>query len=89
MTTEITRIDKKVETDVSNSSSNKDNTDLEQDLESIEPNSEDSDETKNVETVNMANNWITAIIAIIVWLFLSLLNCYAIVELGITHGSDV
>ncbi|KAK5774241.1 divalent metal ion transporter SMF1 PWA37_002953 [Arxiozyma heterogenica] len=89
MTTEITRIDKKVETDVSNSISNEDNTDLKQDLESIEPNSEDSDETRNVETVSMANNWITAIIAIIVWLFLSLLNCYAIVELGITHGSDV
>lgn len=89
MTTEITRVNKKVETDTSNNINDEGNIDLRQDLESIEPNYEDSDDTKNIETINMANNWITSIIAIIVWLFLSLLNCYAIVELGITHGSNV
>ena len=89
MTTEITRVNKKVETDTSNNINDEGNIDLRQDLESIEPNYEDSDDTKNIETINMTNNWITSIIAIIVWLFLSLLNCYAIVELGITHGSNV
>ncbi|CAB4256800.1 similar to Saccharomyces cerevisiae YOL122C SMF1 Divalent metal ion transporter with a broad specificity for di-valent and tri-valent metals [Maudiozyma barnettii] len=39
-----------------------------------------------IKVVNMANNWIVTIIAGIVWVFLSLLNVYAIVQLGITHG---
>ncbi|CCK67827.1 divalent metal ion transporter SMF1 KNAG_0A01380 [Huiozyma naganishii CBS 8797] len=39
-----------------------------------------------IKTVNMANNWATTIVAILVWIFLSLLNVYAIVQLGISHG---
>lgn len=38
------------------------------------------------EKVNMANNWITTIIAVLVWIFLSFLNIYAIVQLGMSHG---
>lgn len=41
---------------------------------------------KDVKIVYMANNWIITVIAIIVWLFLSLLNVYAIVQLGMSHG---
>ncbi|CAI4036204.1 hypothetical protein SMKI_15G0420 [Saccharomyces mikatae IFO 1815] len=41
---------------------------------------------KDVKVVNMANNWIITVIAIIVWIFLSLLNVYAIVQLGMSHG---
>lgn len=36
--------------------------------------------------VSMANNWVISSISVIVWIFLSLLNVYAIVELGLTHG---
>lgn len=39
-----------------------------------------------IRTVDMANNWITTIIAVIVWVFLSFLNVYAIVQLGLSHG---
>lgn len=39
-----------------------------------------------IRTVNMANNWITTVIGIIVWIFLSFLNVYAIVQLGLSHG---
>lgn len=38
----------------------------------------------NTKIVNFANNWIVTIMGICVWLFLSLLNVYAIVQLGIT-----
>lgn len=38
------------------------------------------------KTVSMANNWVVCIIAFVVWVFLSALNIYAIVQLGITHG---
>ncbi|KAI8399406.1 Natural resistance-associated macrophage protein [Nakaseomyces glabratus] len=38
------------------------------------------------KTVSMANNWVVSIIAFVVWVFLSALNIYAIVQLGITHG---
>lgn len=46
---------------------------------------EETDGT-TIKVVNMANNWITTTIAGIVWIFLSLLNVYAIVQLGLTHG---
>ena len=36
--------------------------------------------------VSMANNWAITTISVLVWIFLSLLNVYAIVELGLTHG---
>lgn len=39
-----------------------------------------------IRTVNMANNWVTTVIGIIVWIFLSFLNVYAIVQLGLSHG---
>ena len=42
---------------------------------------------KDVKIVYMANNWIITVIAIIVWIFLSLLNVYAIVQLGMSHGN--
>ncbi|CAR24563.1 divalent metal ion transporter SMF1 [Lachancea thermotolerans CBS 6340] len=38
------------------------------------------------ETVDMSNNWVTSIIAVVVWLFISVLNVYAIVQLGLSHG---
>lgn len=41
---------------------------------------------KDVKIVYMANNWLITAIAIIVWIFLSFLNIYAIVQLGISHG---
>ncbi|CAI4050779.1 divalent metal ion transporter SMF1 SKDI_15G0380 [Saccharomyces kudriavzevii IFO 1802] len=41
---------------------------------------------KEVKIVHMANNWVITVIAIIVWIFLSLLNVYAIVQLGMSHG---
>ncbi|EJS41825.1 smf1p [Saccharomyces arboricola H-6] len=41
---------------------------------------------KEVKTINMANNWVTTVIGILVWIFLSLLNVYAIVQLGMSHG---
>lgn len=92
MTTEITRTNEKIETDTNSSEKNNMNEDkinVDQDLESVEPTIGNSDGRKSIETVNMANNWIISIIAIVVWLFLSLLNCYAIVELGITQGRDI
>ncbi|BAP71361.1 manganese transporter SMF1 [Kluyveromyces marxianus] len=36
--------------------------------------------------IDMSNNWITTIIAFVVWLFISMLNVYTIVQLGISHG---
>lgn len=36
--------------------------------------------------IDMSNNWITTIIAFVVWLFISILNVYTIVQLGISHG---
>ncbi|CDO94450.1 unnamed protein product [Kluyveromyces dobzhanskii CBS 2104] len=36
--------------------------------------------------IDMANGWITTIIAFLVWFFISLLNVYTIVQLGISHG---
>lgn len=41
---------------------------------------------QSTKVVNMANNWVVTIISFIVWIFLSVLNVYAIVQLGITHG---
>ncbi|CAR26833.1 hypothetical protein ZYGR_0I01050 [Zygosaccharomyces rouxii] len=41
---------------------------------------------RRTKTVNMANGWITSICAIFVWVFLSFLNVYAIVELGLSGG---
>lgn len=38
------------------------------------------------KVVSMANNWVITTISVLVWIFLSLLNVYAIVELGLTHG---
>ena len=38
------------------------------------------------KVVSMANNWAITTISVLVWIFLSLLNVYAIVELGLTHG---
>lgn len=38
------------------------------------------------EYIDMSNNWITTIIAFLVWIFISLLNVYTIVQLGISHG---
>lgn len=42
---------------------------------------------KTTETIYMANNWATTVVATIVWIFLSFLNIYAIVQLGISHGN--
>lgn len=45
------------------------------------------DDTKHSgRTINMANNWLTTIIAFAAWLFISVLNVYAIVQLGLSHG---
>ncbi|GCE99932.1 manganese transporter smf1 [Zygosaccharomyces mellis] len=41
---------------------------------------------RRTRTVNMANNWITSICAVLVWIFLCFLNVYAIVELGLSGG---
>ena len=49
-------------------------------------NKENSDGNNESEVVYMANNWIVTIIACLVWVFLSLLNVYAIVQLGLSHG---
>lgn len=38
------------------------------------------------DSVDMSNNWLTSIIAVLVWLFISVLNVYAIVQLGLSHG---
>lgn len=38
------------------------------------------------KVISMANGWIITTISVLVWIFLSLLNVYAIVELGLTHG---
>ncbi|SMN22456.1 similar to Saccharomyces cerevisiae YOL122C SMF1 Divalent metal ion transporter with a broad specificity for di-valent and tri-valent metals [Maudiozyma saulgeensis] len=46
----------------------------------------ENEDGTTIKVVNMANNWIVTIIAGIVWVFLSLLNVYAIVQLGLTHG---
>lgn len=51
--------------------------------------SENGTELENGQTtkvINMANNWFVTIISFVVWIFLSVLNIYAIVQLGITHG---
>lgn len=94
MTTEVTKKmkDGEIQTEVvqgcSNDHQEKMEPDVSNDLESIEPISENSHNgNENIEVVNMANNWITSIAAVIVWIFLSVLNCYAIVELGISHGA--
>ncbi|EDO16324.1 hypothetical protein Kpol_1059p14 [Vanderwaltozyma polyspora DSM 70294] len=39
---------------------------------------------QRTKTVYMANNWFTTIIGILIWIFLSILNIYGIVQLGIT-----
>lgn len=39
------------------------------------------------KTIHMANNWVTTVVATIVWIFLSFLNIYAIVQLGLSHGN--
>ncbi|SCU96148.1 LAME_0F15082g1_1 [Lachancea meyersii CBS 8951] len=36
--------------------------------------------------IDMSNNWITSIVAVLIWLFISVLNVYAIVQLGLSHG---
>ncbi|AQZ09326.1 SMF1 (YOL122C) [Zygosaccharomyces parabailii] len=41
---------------------------------------------RTTKTVSLANNWLTSICAVLVWLFLSVLNVYAIVQLGLSHG---
>ncbi|SCU93965.1 LANO_0E05292g1_1 [Lachancea nothofagi CBS 11611] len=37
-------------------------------------------------TIDMSNNWITSSVAVVIWLFISVLNVYAIVQLGLSHG---
>ncbi|KAL3231655.1 Manganese transporter SMF1 [Nakaseomyces bracarensis] len=57
--------------------------------EGEETNTDDGTELENGQTtkvVTMANNWVVTVISIIVWIFLSVLNVYAIIQLGITHG---
>ncbi|CCH59673.1 hypothetical protein TBLA_0B08580 [Henningerozyma blattae CBS 6284] len=44
----------------------------------------DEDNGNSTKVVNMANNWVVTITGVIVWIFLSVLNVYAIVQLGIT-----
>lgn len=41
---------------------------------------------RNVKQINMANGWIVTIISVVVWIFLSVLNVYALVQLGLSHG---
>ncbi len=36
--------------------------------------------------IDMSNNWATSIIAFLIWLFISVLNVYTIVKLGLSHG---
>ncbi|SSD61991.1 related to Manganese transporter SMF1 [Saccharomycodes ludwigii] len=45
-----------------------------------------SGEEGKEEYWNMANNWITTIIGFAIWLFISFLNVYMIVQLGLSHG---
>ncbi|CCE63819.1 hypothetical protein TPHA_0F03380 [Tetrapisispora phaffii CBS 4417] len=56
--------------------------------ENITPNNSDvqGEEDNEYTMVDMSNNWAMTIVSGIVWIFLSLLNVYAIVELGISHG---
>lgn len=96
MSTEVTKKvnDTQIETDAiqggSNDQDEKIEINISKDLESIKSITENTQNgNENVEVVNMANNWITSIVAVIIWIFLSLLNCYAIVELGINHGTDI
>ncbi|CCD26175.2 divalent metal ion transporter SMF1 NDAI_0G03980 [Naumovozyma dairenensis CBS 421] len=59
--------------------------DVERDTDDIVPAGSNGDE-EEVDIVYMANNWIITIIGVIIWLFLSMLNTYAIVQLGLSHG---
>lgn len=96
MRTEITKTDKEKEEDEETENNEviegsayqhaQDYNNKLENIESAESISENLENGKDVEVVNMANNWITSIIGVIIWIFLSLLNCYAIVELGISHG---
>ncbi|SCU98123.1 LADA_0H10704g1_1 [Lachancea dasiensis] len=36
--------------------------------------------------VDMSNNWATSTVSVLIWLFISVLNVYAIVQLGLLHG---
>ncbi|AGO11622.1 AaceriADL159Cp [[Ashbya] aceris (nom. inval.)] len=49
------------------------------------PDSVSADEEEQTpEYVDMSNGWITALAAILIWIFISFLNIYAIVQLGIS-----
>ncbi|KAI5965305.1 SMF1 [Candida pseudojiufengensis] len=48
--------------------------------EEIDGEEEEDDDANNFK--NMANNWITTIIAILIWLFVSVLNVYAIYQMA-------
>lgn len=49
-------------------------------------NTSDLESESKVTYLDMSNNWITTIIAFVVWLFITVLNVYTIVQLGLTHG---
>lgn len=45
-------------------------------------------ETTEVQYSDMSNNWLTTIVAVIIWIFITVLNIYMIVQLGLTHGGQ-
>ncbi|KAH3900124.1 related to Manganese transporter SMF1 [Saccharomycodes ludwigii] len=47
---------------------------------------EGGDELDEGEYWDMSNNWLTTICSFVVWIFISFLNIYMIVQLGISHG---
>lgn len=57
-------------------------------VEISEENTDDDafENERRMRTVNMANGWITSICAVVLWVFLSFLNVYAIVQLGLSGG---
>ncbi|SCU98658.1 LAFA_0G19394g1_1 [Lachancea sp. 'fantastica'] len=57
-------------------------------VEERSSNAESQSDIENGDSsvVDMSNNWVTSIIAIVVWLFISVLNVYAIVQLGLSGG---
>lgn len=54
--------------------------------DSLAEDSNDQEDQCTEEYIDMSNNWITSIIAFVVWIFITMLNVYTIVELGLSHG---
>ncbi|AET37808.1 divalent metal ion transporter SMF1 Ecym_2051 [Eremothecium cymbalariae DBVPG len=64
--------------------------------DSLEHETDDEDEDEDEEDhesqvirkcVDMSNSWMTTTVAVAIWIFISVLNVYSIVQLGVAHGS--